>query len=233
MSETILTGDARDVVRALPDVSFEAIITDPVWPNALPGLAVGETDPAALFASVASEFPRLLKPGGRVVVTLGRDSDPRFLTGVPGVLPFLASCFLEYACPNHNGRLLYTNDVAYVFGQYPESKPGHHVLPGKAMATRTEARFLNHPCPRPLAHVQWLVRFLAGNGPVLDPFGGSGTTAVACAAHGVDCTTIEARPEWNALAAQRLLGVTRNMFVREPQHQEVTALTTCQGDEAR
>lgn len=217
MSETILTGDARDVVRSLPDASFEAIITDPVWPNAVPGLAVGETDPAALFASVASEFPRLLKPGGRLVVTLGRDSDPRFLTGVPESLPFLARCFMEYACPSYKGRLLYTNDVAYVFGEYPDSKPGLHVLPGKAMATVTEKRFMDHPCPRPLAHVQWLVRFLAGNGPVLDPFGGSGTTAVACAEHGVDCTIIDARSEWTGLTERRLSGVTRNMFVREAQ----------------
>ncbi len=204
----IIHGDAREVLRSLPDASYDAIITDPVWPNSVPGLLPDGVSPCEMFRDVASEFPRVLKPGGRVVITLGRDSDPRFLTAVPPELPFLASSFLEYACPTHKGRILYTNDIAYGFGEFPPSAPGRHLIPGKCMATRTEARHLDHPCPRPLQHVQWLVRFWASSGPVLDPFGGSGTTAVACAEMGIPCTSIERNEDWAHLAQRRLKDVT-------------------------
>lgn len=40
--------------------------------------------------------------------------------------------------------------------------------------------------------------------PILDPFGGSGTTALVADAFGMDCTLIELNPEYVALARRRL-----------------------------
>lgn len=49
-----------------------------------------------------------------------------------------------------------------------------------------------HPTVKPLALMRWLVRLVTpANGVVLDPFGGSGTTAMACAAEGLDFVLIE------------------------------------------
>jgi site-specific DNA-methyltransferase (adenine-specific) len=194
---TIYNADAREVLPALDDL-FDAVITDPVWPNAHGEF--GGIDPAALFAEVAAHFPRLAK---RAVVQLGCDSDPRFLAGIPAAMSFLRTCSLEYARPHHKGRLLYTGDVAYVFGEPPTARPGRHLMPGKVTQTHAETRRIAHPCPRHLDHVRWLVSWFA-RWTVLDPFAGSGTTLLACKNLGLPAVGIEIEEHYCEVAAKRL-----------------------------
>jgi hypothetical protein len=42
-------GDCREVMKTFPDKSIDLVLTDPVWPNALPTL-IGSDDPYGLFA---------------------------------------------------------------------------------------------------------------------------------------------------------------------------------------
>jgi len=142
---TLYCGDARDVLAAGIEPA-DVVITDPVWPNCrqvFPGI-----DPWELFKHVLG----LVGEVERVVVHLGCDSDPRFLTCVSDRWPFFRVCSLEYACPSYKGRLLYTGDIAYVFGTPPAPKPGAIVLPGKTQGiqpgTGVEA---TSPRPPPLS----------------------------------------------------------------------------------
>lgn len=192
---TIYHGDCRDVLPQLGPV--DCVITDPVWPNALPELA-GADDPAGLFAAAAAHFPRL---AARAVVQLGCDSDPRILQGVPAALPYFRTCWLEYAVPGYRGRVLYSNDVAYCFGTPPPRKPGAAVIPGRCVISSRTAPRLAHPCPRRIEHVQWLVKWFA-NGPVLDPFMGSGTTLRAAKNLGWPAVGIEVEERYCEHAAR-------------------------------
>lgn len=194
---TIYHGDARTVLPNL--ASADVIITDPVWPNAVPSLA-GADDPYGLFAEVARSFPRIAR---RLVVHLGCDSDPRFLQAVPPELPFFRACWLEYARPHYKGRVLYTNDVAYVFGDPPPSRPGARVLPGRMIQTDSTPHVPGHPCPRRYQHVRWLVSWFA-RGLVIDPFMGSGTTLVAAKHLGLPAIGIEVCEEYCRSAVERL-----------------------------
>jgi hypothetical protein len=195
---TIYHGDAREVLPYLP--ACDVVITDPVWPNASPELA-GSDDPYTLFAETAAHFPRMTS---RVVVHLGCDSDPRFLAGMPAALPFFRVCHLEYACPHHKGRLLYGADIAYVFGRTPPSRPGAHVLPGRAIARRASTRARReHPTQRKAEHVRWLVNWYA-RGLVVDPFCGSGTTLEAAAACNYPAIGVEVDERHCETAARRL-----------------------------
>jgi len=69
------------------------------------------------------------------------------------------------------------------------------------LAHDTEA--LPHPCARRLQHVRWLCHWFGG-ASVLDPFMGSGTTAVACKALGILFTGIEIEERYCELAVSRL-----------------------------
>lgn len=198
-------GDAREILPRLRLV--DAVITDPPWPNCIPGMA-GSPAPAALFSEVAAHFPRLLGDAGRAVVHLGCDSDPRFLLGMPPSLPFFRACHLEYARPHYKGRLLYTHDIAYVFGQPPKSREGARVMPGKTLQNDSQRRFAGHPCPRQPRHVRWLVNWFAA-GTVLDPFCGSGTTLVVAREAGLPCIGIEIDERYAELAARRLRDTQR------------------------
>ncbi len=210
----LILGDCRDILPTLGKV--DAVVTDPVWPNAPLGSIPGSDDPEELFESVA---PCLALIASRIVVQLGCDSDPKMLAALG--LPFLRTCFLEYACPTYKGRLLHTGDVAYCYGQWPAAYRGATVIPGKCVSAVSDKEFrrgprlpgkekggfeaLDHPMPRRLEFVRWLVKWWALPGEtVLDPFMGSGTTGVACVKLGRKFIGIEIEPKYFDIARQRI-----------------------------
>ena len=195
----LLHSDALALLPALEASSIGCIITDPPWPNVAEPLAA---DPYALFAAAAKEFPRLTK---RVVVILGCDSDPRFLAGMPGELPFLRVCWLEYVLPHYKGRILYTSDIAYVFGEAPAAQPGQFLLPGKITDTSSNGNLRIIPPPRKFGHMEWLIKwFTEPNDVILDPFAGTGTTLAAARKLGRRAIGIEASEAYCELARKRL-----------------------------
>lgn len=87
--------------------------------------------------------------------------------------------WLEVVRTGYRGRLGHTGDFGYLFGSPPPSRPGARIIPGRCIDPSSNGKQANHPCPRKLAHVQWLVRWWsAPDDVVLDPFMGSGTTLV-------------------------------------------------------
>ncbi len=208
---TIYHGDCREI---LPQLAAEAIITDPVWPNCehiFPGID------AHLLLREALRCAQVR----RAAIQLGCNSDPRFLTAIPDRFPFLRACYLEYAVVGYLGRIIRDAEVAYVFGDAPDSKPGARVMPGRVIATRSncdkgwsnKARTsdqvaasvakMEHPTRRLIQHVRWLCKWFGG-GSVIDPFMGSGTTALACKELGIPFIGIEINERYCEIAAKRL-----------------------------
>ncbi len=193
----IYLGDCREILPQLEPC--DVIYVDPVWPNSTPILA-GAERPYELFAEAAAYFPKLAK---RVIVHLGCNSDPRFLSGIPSPLPFFRACWLEYARPHYLGRVLYGNDVAYLFGEPPPSRDGNRVIPGRMIDHSSDGKQADHPCPRKVAHVQWLLaRFCDGD--VIDPMCGSGTALVAAKDLCRHSIGIEIEERYAEIAAKRL-----------------------------
>lgn len=199
---TIYHGDCRDLLQTVYPFIFscESVITDPVWPNnSIPEFA--DVNPAA----VLSEALALCTGAERVAVHLGCDSDPRMLTAVPSRLAFFRVCHLEIARVGYKGRLLMTGDAAYLFGTPPPSVKGAHVVPGRIMDPDSGGKQADHPCPRKVAHVQFLIRYWSSpKDTVLDPFMGSGTTLVAAKQLGRKAVGIERDERYCELAANRL-----------------------------
>ncbi len=83
------------------------------------------------------------------------------------------------------------------------------LTPGKKS---TIARRNHHPTVKPLALMRHLVRLVTPRGgTVLDPFLGSGTTAIAAEMEGFQWIGIEREAEYVAIAEARLAGVQRGM----------------------
>jgi hypothetical protein len=217
----IFHGDAREILPQLEQPA--SCIVDPVWPNSVfPSIE----DPQGLFAGIAD-----LLTVRTLVVHLGCTSDPRFLAAVPSRYPFLRVCWLRYARPSYRGRVLVASDVAYVYGAAPPSRPGIRVLSGELLIGGVEyegeavARnnsnkaqhtgrgngtsdgidygTLPHPSPRRLEHLLWLCKRY-GDGGVIDPCCGSGTTLLAAQKCHVQATGIELNEPYCELAAKRL-----------------------------
>lgn len=195
---TIYHASCLDVMPLLEDDAIDCIVTDPVWPNVPPGLYAGADDPYTLFTSASSHFPRITD---RVAIQLGCNSDPRFLSCMPDSLPFLRVCWLEYAVPGRRGRLLYSGDVAYIYGTWPISRKGARVFPGNAPKAQPHKN--GHPTPRAYEHVRWLVGWYA-RGVVFDPFMGSGQTLRAAKEHGYAAIGCEVNESYCEVAALQL-----------------------------
>lgn len=195
---TIYHGDCREVLPQL-EAEYQTVITDPVWPNASAQLA-GREDPHALFAKAVE----LLK-AARLAVHLGCDTDPRFLSSVNYKWEFFRVVTLDLARVGYKGRLLMTGDIAYLFGDVPVSMPGAHVIPGRIVDADSSGKQSDHPCPRKLNHVAWLVRWWSElEDTVLDPFMGSGTTLLAAKNKGRRAIGIEIEEKYCEIAAKRL-----------------------------
>jgi len=121
----VICGDCLEVMRQIPHTVRLCVITDPIWPNAINLFDCD--DPKKLLHNGLSMLKNRIK---RIVIHLGLDSDPRFLTAVPKNLPFIRSFALRYAVPSYKGRILYDRDVAYLFGEPPKSRKGNHLLAG-------------------------------------------------------------------------------------------------------
>ncbi|MDV2988554.1 MAG: site-specific DNA-methyltransferase [Dehalogenimonas sp.] len=175
---TLYCGDSRDILPRLGPGCADVLLTDPVWPNCSPKIEIPGQHDTTLFPAVMSALPEGLR---RWIIVLGCDSDPRFLRGVPESLPFLATVWLRRIPPTYKGHLVYSADVAYVFGT-AWTQPGRRVLSTEffSVSVGKRDRRNTHPCPRPLrTMVDMIGTYSNTDSVILDPFAGSGTTLVA------------------------------------------------------
>lgn len=194
---TIYHGDCREI---LPQIEADVCITDPVRPNAHPDL-VGSDDPKGLFAGMLAVLPQMK----RLVVWLGCQSDPRFLSVVPEQYPFLRVCSLRYHMPSYRGRCLITGDYAYVYGEWPSVIPGRRVVSGECDAPFIYKNKQPHLCARNEHHANWVINKLTDmDDAIVDPFTGVGTILVAAKNNGRRAIGIEIEEKDCEIAAKRL-----------------------------
>ena len=204
---TIYHGDCREILPEL-EVKFSGIITDPPWPGtekkSNPDL---DYDIYEVFTGAAQYFQKL---SDRLIVILGCDSDPRFLTTVPKGYPYLLTCWLRRIPPTYKGHILYGADVAYIFGT-PRAREyagptGTGILQSEtySVSLRKRDKINTHPTFRPLRTMKWLVSHYTQEGEIiLDPFSGSGTTLLAAKETGRKAVGIELVEKYCEIAVKR------------------------------
>lgn len=234
---TLFRGDCLDVLRGLERASVDAVITDPPYSSGGITTAERMRDPAEKYCQNgnacgrpsfagdmrdqrsfrfwatlwASECRRLVKPGGYCLIF----TDWRQLPTMSDVLQaggfvwrgiiawdkgrgsraphkgyFRHQC--EYVVWGTNGRCEST-----------ESGPWDGCIQ-QAVLQRDK----HHITGKPTDLMKQLVQCVPPGGTVLDCFGGSGTTAVACAQTGRRCIAIEQSPEYTEISRHRVAAVS-------------------------
>lgn len=79
-----------------------------------------------------------------------------------------------------------------------------HSLREFTKSTRSVRPERAHPTQKPVALMEWCLGFLPDAKSILDPFAGSGTTAVACERMGRHCTAIELDPDYFEIMCRRV-----------------------------
>lgn len=183
-SVTIYHGDCRDF---LPTLSFGCTITDPPY-----GLRFRSQNWDEKIPDVDSWVPVVRAKGTAVIITA-----PTTMWDYPR--PDWVLCWTR---PGSTSRTAYGSfnhwSPCLVYGK-GKWNPDHKRLP--SIQQQVENRGINHPSPKPLDLMRWLVDGTAG--VIIDPFAGSGTTLRAAKDLGRTCIGIELDERYCEVAAER------------------------------
>lgn len=200
----IFLGDCITIMPLLPKVDL--VVTDP--PYGIEGkLKLNSKESKGNYSSDFIDSPefvlnvavpvikKLIETSNRVVLTPGQINihkypEPQHI----GVFFYPASCSVS-----RWGMRLW--QPIFYYGKDPYQGK---LLPDSKKATDSD-RTTDHPCPKPIGQWKWLVNRVSITGDlILDPFLGSGTTAVAAKELKRNCIGIEINEKYCAIAKKRL-----------------------------
>ena len=205
------------MLPTLADKSVDALITDPPY-----GVMLGEINngqarakdqqPYTTFSDTQEYLIQVvipaisisLKIAKRGIVTPGNRN--AFLYPPP------ADIGVWYN-PAGTGRGRWGFILAHVIFYYgKDPRAGKNATATSVWGGNSSVKDINHPCPKPLAFVKWLVNkgSLPGD-TVIDPFMGSGTTGVACVNLGRTFIGIEKEPRYFEIAKKRIEEAQKQM----------------------
>lgn len=208
----VVEGDCLDALRELPDGCVDAVVTDPPFGIGFKYASHDDTADGygAWLWSVLVECERLCKPGSPVFVWQAMPNVRRFAEWFPRDFRLFAAAknFVQM----RPVAMQHAFDPVLVWwtpGAKPWSdKKGNrdfHVANTAVLVSKPDRPERGHPCPRPLDQVRHVVeRWVRPGGLIVDPFGGSGTTAVAAAETGRRCLLIEKEPAYVEIARRRI-----------------------------
>jgi site-specific DNA-methyltransferase (adenine-specific) len=176
----IVCGDCLDLMREMPDGCVNAVITDPPY-----GCDKAEWDdrfPTEWYADAKRVAPVVVIITGSV--------------GLKDSLRLVGDDVVDVvAARNMNGMtrgpLGFGNWLAAVYvGKRPKQGPN-------TFDFTVRGDMPDHPSPKPLEYMRKLIRRLTEPGDlILDPFGGSGTTALAAIHEDRRCLIFEKMPAY-------------------------------------
>lgn len=215
--DQIYRGNCQDVMQYIPDESIDLILTDPPygigyqsnWPATGPRFKkiVGDTAPCVDWLDGAY---RVLSPAGSIVVFCRWDVQCVFQENITNAGFTIRSQIVWDRMAHGMGDLRRqfapAHDVAWFATksnqfQFPGRRPKSVIRYPRCAATE-----MVHPTQKPVELFKDLIESLTHPGEiVLDPFIGSGTTAIACIRSGRHYIGIEKDPTYAAIAQRRVI----------------------------
>jgi site-specific DNA-methyltransferase (adenine-specific) len=194
-------GDCLSIMRSLPDGFASAIITDPpygtkkaAWDHSIDRDVFSEclrvSNGYCLFFYSNTRLWHILG----LLHDLGRDTwvIPWFKPNAMGFERRFAPQWVPIVCAYRGNLPFWGKDLISV-----------PIIP----------QDVDHPTPKPVKVVEWLIEKATKPGDlVVDPFLGSGTTAIACLNTGRRCFGIENHAPYFATAQRRLASHTPTLF---------------------
>lgn len=225
---TLYLGDCREILPTLGRV--DAVVTDPPYGIAFKGKVTKDTqrnDTYISYDDTPEHFVSIVVPALETALALAKRGAimcanrsahllpaPSDIGGIfaptgAGVSPWGFICFhavMFYGVSPYMAAGKGSRPTAISI-----SHPGGHI---------TGERSIDHPCPKPVAYMDWLVETASLPGDtILDPFMGSGTTGVACARLGRKFIGIEIEPRYFDIACRRIEAEYRQprLFTEAPK----------------
>ena len=192
---TIYHGDCRDVLPQFPDKSFDLVLTDPPYGV---GIEYGmfEDTLANVRDHLSFLIPECVRVAKISTMTAGKyETELWIWKNHP---PSWRLCWHK-GSPGTTSAVGFNDwELVFVWGDEIHRNAHDHFY-----AQPEKMGAYGHPCPKPLGYSMWIGKWFSDIS-ILDPFGGSGTTAVAAKQLGRKCTLIEIEEKYCEIAVKRL-----------------------------
>lgn len=203
---TLILGDSLHKMRCMPSRSVDLMLTDPPYLvnyQSRDGRSIANDVESDWLQPVFTEAYRLLKTNSFAISFYGWTKVDEFMAAwrqagfrIVGHLVFVK----KYA--SSKSFLAYQHESAFLLAKGSPAKPAEPL--GDILEFRYTGNKL-HPTQKPVAPLRQLIRSFSKSGDVvLDPFAGSGSTAVAAFFEKREFLTIEKMPEYFDIAHKRL-----------------------------
>lgn len=211
--DEIICGGSREVLASLPAESIDLAVTDPPYLvnyKDKTGRRVANDDSPEAVLAVFDQIYRVLKPNAYCVSFYGWNAIAAFSSKWSEV-GFETIGHIVWPKPyaSRSRHLRYQHESAFVLAKGFPTKPTHpisDVQPWEYTGNRA------HPTEKAVSILSPLVKTFSKPGDlVLDPFSGTGSTAVAAALNGRSYLGVELEKKYCTLAKRRLSGVARKM----------------------
>lgn len=199
---SIIHADCMDVIRALPDKCVDLVLTDPPYGiGADKGSAGFGVSPEKKYKggwdSTRPEkaiFEELLRLSEKVII-FGGNYFSDLLPASKGWIIWDKKGDIQFNNPFSDCELAWCRGI-------PHSRKITVIQQGFVASDKSDRI---HPTQKPLALWEWCIRELSNPGDIiLDPFSGSGTTAIAAHRLGRRFLCIEKDAEYHAASVKRL-----------------------------
>ncbi len=217
----IIHGEAVETLRTFEAQSIDLVVTDPPYLvnyRDRDGRRVRNDDSAEAVLGVFPELYRVMKPDNFLVLFCGWAAIAQF-SQAWAEAGFQVGGHLVWGKDymSNAKHVQYRHESAWLLTKGRPEKNGN-ALPDLLAWTYSGNR--HHPTEKAVEVVSPLVRAFSKPGEtVLDPFLGSGTTAVAAALIGRKAIGIELEAKYCALARSRVAGAERFHATRTTQRQ--------------
>lgn len=201
---TLYHADCRDVLSLLEPGSVDVVLTDPPY-------GMGWDTNTSRFSGGHAGSVRKRGGGKRDQDRITNDDqpfDPSPWLVFPRVV--LWGCNHYAAALPIGTTLVWIKRLDGAFGSFLSDaelawmKGGHGVYCFRDLSMTAHTKQRAHPAQKPIRLMKWCINKAGGNGTVLDPFAGSGTTGRACKDLGRKCIMVEIEEKYCEIAARRL-----------------------------
>lgn len=191
--DKIICGDARDILKGIPDNSIDLVFTDPPYPKKY----------LSCFEILANECPRIMRDKASLVTLLGHYELEQVIKIFDGKLKYRWELNMQQFDGTHPRMLMgievmWKPALWYVKGSYPS---GRGFLRDGVPVTQSK---ISHDWEQDIAWSDYYIPRLCPSGIVLDPFCGSGTFLLSAKKFGLHYIGIDISEEYCEIARNRL-----------------------------
>jgi site-specific DNA-methyltransferase (adenine-specific) len=224
---SVVRGNCLELVKRIPDGAIDAVITDPPY-----GVYLGDADngqareknqqpytqfidsPEYLRDVCVPAFSAALSKAKRAALFCGN----RNLWLYPPADE--VGCWFVPAATSRGKWGFNCSNVILYYGKSPRAGLGDTA---NSFSMQAVADRILHPCPKPLAVMEWLLLKASREGEiVLDPFCGEGATPAAAVKHGRHYLAFDIEPDYVAIARRRIAAVEAQPNLFTPRAEQLT-----------